>query len=160
MRTRKDHEELTPDGSDRRKVGAIGEVELANRALCALNEALDRLGSGDSLSVGVGNETAITLPRSVAETLRIVLANSAAGQAVTVVPSHAEFTTQQAADILNVSRPYLIKLLDDEQMDYRMVGTHRRIQASSLHAYQRKMEIESKHAADELSQLTEELGLY
>lgn len=87
-----------------------------------------------------------------------VLANLAAGQGVTLVPAHAELTTQQAADLLNVSRPYLIKLLDEHKIDYRTVGTHRRIKASSLIDYKRRDDAERRKAADELSSMAREMG--
>ncbi|WP_258957125.1 helix-turn-helix domain-containing protein [Rhodococcus globerulus] len=77
------------------------------------------------------------MPRAAFELIRDVLANMAAGQGVTVVPAHAELTTQQAAEMLNVSRPHVIKLLDERQIEYRLVGRHRRILASSLIAYRR-----------------------
>ncbi|HSS24486.1 MAG TPA: helix-turn-helix domain-containing protein [Mycobacterium sp.] len=107
-----------------------------------------------------GHKRVVKLPRGLGEILRQILANTAAGRAVMVMPTHAELTTQQAAHMLNVSRPYLIKLVADGVIEYRKVGTHRRIQAASLRDYQRKMELDSKKAADELTELTEELGLY
>jgi excisionase family DNA binding protein len=83
----------------------------------------------------------------------------AAGQGVKLVPSHAELTTQQAADLLNVSRPFVIKLLDEGKIGYRTVGTHRRITASSLLAYKRQDDAQRRHAAGELASMTQEMGL-
>lgn len=100
----------------------------------------------------------VTVPRVAVDLLIRVLANLAAGQGVTLVPAHAELTTQQAADILNVSRPYLIKLLDDNKIEYRIVGTHRRIKASSLMDYKRRDDAARRHAADELAAMTREMG--
>ncbi|WP_346343431.1 helix-turn-helix domain-containing protein [Rhodococcus sp. MS16] len=100
------------------------------------------------------------LPRAAFELIRDVLANMAAGQGITVVPAHAELTTQQAAQMLNVSRPHVIKLLDEGRIEFRLVGRHRRILASSLIAYQRSQLGGARNAADELAALTEDLGLY
>lgn len=94
------------------------------------------------------------MPRSALELLARVLAHMASGQAVSVVPSNAELTTQQAATMLNVSRPFLIGLLDAGEIDYRKVGKHRRFRAAPLLEY-----IGRRAAADELSALTQDMGL-
>lgn len=73
-------------------------------------------------------------------------------------PSHAELTTQQAAEILNVSRRYLIKLLECEAIEYRKVGKHRRIPLKALLAFKREDDRKRRRAADELSSLTQEMG--
>jgi excisionase family DNA binding protein len=83
----------------------------------------------------------------------------AAGRGVSVVPSHAKLTTQQAADMLNVSRPFLIGLLDAGEIDYRKVGKHRRVRAASLLCYMRQDGGRRREAADELSALRQEMGL-
>ena len=97
------------------------------------------------------------VPRVAMDMLVQVLANLAAGQGVTLVPAHAELTTQQAADLLNVSRPFLIKLLDENEISYRTVGTHRRIQASSLMEYKARDDAQRRKTADELSAMTRAL---
>ena len=89
-----------------------------------------------------------------------ILEAMAAGHGVTIIPQHAELTTMEAADILNVSRPYLIKLLKADKIPYRKVGTHRRILMEGLLAYKEKTDRESRAAMDELVALSEELGLY
>jgi excisionase family DNA binding protein len=101
----------------------------------------------------------LTIPREALELFARVLAHMAAGQAVSVVPAHAELTTQQAADLLNVSRPYLVKLLDDGKIAFRKVGTHRRVRFSSLMDYMRQDDQQRRAMADELSALTQEMGL-
>lgn len=105
-----------------------------------------------------GDET-LAVPRAAVELLARILAHMAAGQGVSVVPSHAELTTQQAADLLNVSRPFLIGLLDAGQIEYRKVGKHRRVKAASLLAYLRADDQHRRGAADELSALTQQMGL-
>lgn len=111
------------------------------------------------VSVGDVAET-VRLPRDIALILHEVLVNVAAGTPVSVLPTHAELTTQQAADLLNVSRPYLIKLLDEGHLAHRKVGTHRRIRLDDLKAYQRTQALAGKQAADELTTLSQEIGLY
>jgi excisionase family DNA binding protein len=78
---------------------------------------------------------------------------------VSVVPAHAELTTQQAADMLNVSRPFLIGLLEAGEIDYRKVGKHRRVKAASLLDYMRHDDQRRRQAADELTALTQDMGL-
>ncbi|MFC4565240.1 helix-turn-helix domain-containing protein [Nocardiopsis mangrovi] len=101
----------------------------------------------------------LVLPRAALELLLGVLAHMAAGRGVSIVPAHAELTTQEAADMLNVSRPYLIGLLNAGEIEFRMVGTHRRVRADSLLDYLRRDDQRRREAADELSAMNRELGL-
>lgn len=102
----------------------------------------------------------LTVPREAAEMLMRILGSMAAGQPVMIIPDHAELTTQQAADLMNVSRPHVIKLLDEKKIHYRLVGTHRRVEAASVRDYLAQARVRQRAAADELTELTEELGLY
>ncbi|GAA1556262.1 helix-turn-helix domain-containing protein [Kribbella lupini] len=110
--------------------------------------------------VGGDPDDTLAIPRSAVELLARVLAHMAAGQGVTVVPAHAELTTQQAADLLNVSRPHLIGLLDAGEIAFRKVGSHRRVRADSLLEYRRKDDHERREVADELTELNQDMGLY
>ena len=101
----------------------------------------------------------VVVPRMAVELLARVLAHLANGQGVSIVPANAELTTQQAADMLNVSRPYLIGLLDAGEVEYRKVGTHRRVLAGSLLEYKRRDDVRRREAADELSVRAQEMGL-
>jgi excisionase family DNA binding protein len=92
---------------------------------------------------------ALVVPRAAVELLARILAHMAAGQGVSVVPSHAELTTQQAADLLNVSRPFLIGLLSAGEIEYRKVGKHRRIKAESLLRYLAEDDRRRRDAADD-----------
>lgn len=102
----------------------------------------------------------LTVPREAAELLQRILAAMAAGTPVTVAPDHAELTTQQAADFLGTSRPFLIKLLEAGDISYRLVGTHRRVRADSLRDYLARTRREQRSAADELTRMATEDGLY
>jgi len=83
----------------------------------------------------------------------------AEGNAVTMIPIHAELTTQQTADLLNVSRPYLINLLEKGEIAYRTVGRHRRVLAKDILTYKKNTETARRKTLDDLAALQQELGL-
>lgn len=105
-------------------------------------------------------EDALVVPRPVVAMIAHVLGQLAAGHGVSVIPSEAELTTQQAADMLNVSRPYLIGLLESGEIPYRTVGRHRRVTFEALMEFKRHDDAKRRAAADDLADLSQELGLY
>jgi excisionase family DNA binding protein len=104
-------------------------------------------------------EATATLPQEAFDILLEVLGQMANGNAVTIVPVHAELTTHQAAEILNVSRPYLIGLLEAGKIPYRMVGTHRRIRFTDLMAYKQQDDARRDEAVAELTRQAQDLDL-
>jgi excisionase family DNA binding protein len=109
--------------------------------------------------VGADGEQ-ILLPASLFQVLKRTVSHLSRGQAVTIIPINKEVTTQEAADILNVSRPYLIKMLEEEKIPYITVGAHRRIPLHTLLEYKERRDDEREQALRELTQLSQELGLY
>ena len=102
----------------------------------------------------------IRLPYSILKVLMEVVHEMARGNAVRVMPIHAELTTQQAAELLNVSRPFLVSLLEQGEIKYRKVGTHRRILLEDLLVYKDRRDRERLSALDELAKEEQRLGLY
>ena len=102
----------------------------------------------------------VELPDSAVRVLIQVLAHIANGDGVAVVPVHAELTTQQAAEILHVSRPHLVKLLDEGVMPSRKVGTHRRVMLTDVLVYRDADEKKRQAVLAELTQDAEDMGLY
>ncbi len=103
--------------------------------------------------------TTIVVPSVAFHFFVDVLAQLANGNAVTVAPVHAELTTQQAADLLNVSRPHLVKLLDQREIPYRRVGNRRKVRLVDLLDYKRRDESLRRDIADELTREAERIGL-
>ena len=106
------------------------------------------------------NGEGIDLPEELFRVLRQAVHILAQGDAVSIVPVHAELTTQQAADILNVSRPHLVALLEAGQIPHQRTGKHRRIRFGDLMEFKRKRDQERREQLAALTRLTEEHGLY
>ena len=122
-------------------------------------------GAGDTalrLQVAeAGRElTTFDLPPSVVRLLVDILKETAAGHAVSVVPLEAEITTQQAADLLNVSRPYLVGMIEKGTLPARMVGNQRRLPLKDVLTYKADNRAKRREALRELVALDQELGLY
>ena len=99
------------------------------------------------------------IPLAALRLLQLILAEMGQGNAVMLTPVHAELTSQEAADLLNVSRPYMIKLLDEKTIPHRKVGKHRRVQLADVMDYKLRTYDARSAALDELAAQAQELNL-
>ncbi len=143
--TAQEHEPITATDSERpalsRIEGVLGNVNRVPKLMSSNGEEIE-------------------LPESLSQVLRQLVYYLAQGRAVTIVPLNRELTTQEAADILNVSRPYLIKLLEQGEIPFTRTGTHRRIRIDDLMEYKKRRDAERRRGMAELTQMSQELGLY
>jgi excisionase family DNA binding protein len=131
---------------------------LARASATELSKQLARIPEADRARVQLDG-TDLILPRDVLGLLRDILTEMAQGNAVTIVPTHAELTTQAAADILNVSRPHLIKLLEEERIPFTRTGTHRRIRYQDLMDYKAERGRKSQEGMEELAKQAQDLDM-
>jgi len=106
-----------------------------------------------------GQDRPLELPAGAVALLMDILEAMAAGRGLTLIPENAELTSVQAADLLNVSRPFPIKLLEDQVLPHRKVGKHRRVRVEDVMAYKAKIDCERDTVLDRLAQEAQEQDL-
>lgn len=104
----------------------------------------------------VSEDISIPLNEELFDLFREILIDLAQNKPVGLTPLNHELTTFQAANFLNVSRPYVIKLIDEGKLKCRMVGTHRRIRLEELLLYRENTDAKSHKAREELAKLAQE----
>jgi excisionase family DNA binding protein len=136
------------------------DAEVAGRTARRIRDYLASHQDEDPLELHVeGDAEVLVVPRAGAAMFAQVMGMLENGEGVTLVPKAAQLTTQQAADMLNVSRPYLIGLLESGKIEFTRVGRHRRVPFAALMEYKRHADQLARAAADEMSELGQELGL-
>jgi excisionase family DNA binding protein len=123
----------------------------ASRALARANK--------DAIRVRLDDGDELTLPKSVTPLLIHLLTEMAQGNSVTLIPVHAELSTQEVANLLNISRPHLVRLLEDNVIPHHKVGTHRRVKFTDVEAYKERFETQRRAALDELAKQAQDLGM-
>lgn len=101
----------------------------------------------------------ITIPKKALTLLSAIIQNMAEGKTISIVPSNSEVSTQQAADMLNVSRPHLVKLLETKKIPFKKVGSHRRILLQDIMEYKERLDKKRESQLDFLSNQAQDLKL-
>ena len=137
------------------------DIALARETGRALSTVL--LTRSDSQQIDFHDEKGavhtVRVPTSALRLLLEVLTEIGQGNAVSIIPIHAELTTQEAADVLNVSRPFLVQLLEKGDMPFHKIGTHRRVRYQDVIDYKKRIDAERRKALDELAAEAQETGM-
>ena len=141
------------------EIPSEAEAKLARETRQLLATLLHAKLPKDNHSIPLATEDALKLPRLAVRLLAQILDEMSRGNAVKVIPIRAELTTQEAADLLNVSRPTIIQLLESGALPFHKIGTHRRVRLEAVIAYKRKLDAERTTALAELSAYDQEIGL-
>ncbi|HEX3844420.1 MAG TPA: excisionase family DNA-binding protein [Steroidobacteraceae bacterium] len=140
------------------------DAELLAQASRLMGEALDRSRAHRIALVEErddgGDIVRLEVPPATLRLLSQILALMARQQTFVLFPESSELTTKQAADVLGVSRPFLIRVLEAGQIPFRKVGRHRRVLMQDALAYKKTMQIKRRAALDELVKVSEDMGGY
>lgn len=135
------------------------EVEQAKQS----SRTLSKYSSSDRVQLSIrgnnGESDDLVLPGHVLEILLDVLSEMSQGNAISLIPYHQEISTQEAANLLNVSRPFLVKLLEQGDIPFRKVGAHRRVLLQQVLNYKEQIDQQRSQALDELAQVSQNEGM-
>jgi len=140
-------------GDDQRiAIGSIARLKEVSRKLLTASTP------GVEIKIQEAGEF-ITIPKKALSLLITILSNMSEGKSITIIPTDSEVSTQQAADMLNVSRPHLVKLLENNTIPFKKVGSHRRILLRDLIAYEKILQKTREEKLKFLSEQAQELNL-
>jgi excisionase family DNA binding protein len=142
-----------------RSQSPIVATDAEHTAITRVEQLIERSTRQPLRLVGADGDE-VELPASLTQVFEQAAHALSGNHAVSIVPTEKELTTQQAADILNVSRPYLVQLLDSGQIPFSKTGTHRRIRLDDVLAYKERKKSERRASLSELTRLSQESGLY
>ncbi len=134
-------------------------TEAERSTISQVEQFLARRRACPARLVGPDGEE-IELPEPAFRVLRDAIHQLNQGHGVAIMPVHKELTTQEAADLLQVSRQYLVRLLEEGEIPFHRAGTHRRVKFGDLMEYKRRRDAKRRQGLDRLTQLSEDLGLY
>lgn len=139
--------------SPTRALPTAQEVALARESGRALSAVLQTRAETQQIEIldDQGAAHPVRLPVSALRLLVDVLTEIGEGNAVSIIPIHAELTTQEAADVLNVSRPFLVQLLERGEIPFHRIGTHRRVRYQDVIAYKERVDAERSKALEALA---------
>lgn len=112
-----------------------------------------------SVVSGNGEQDELVLPGQAVQLLLDALSEMSKGNAVQLLPHNQEMSTQEAANMLNVSRPYLVQLLEGGEIPFHKVGTHRRVYLNDILQYKQQVDQKRAEALDELTALSQSEGM-
>ena len=138
------------------------DQRIAKTSVDKLKKASQRLGQkkGSAIEITLKyNAESLRLPSKALSLLSAIISNMAAGKSMALILSDSTVGTQEAADYLEVSRPYVVRLLENGKIPFSKVGTHRRIKVSDLVAYQKKIKATRRKQLNFLAQQAQELDL-
>lgn len=136
------------------------EAAMADVAHRCLVSALDHSRAKSiELRIDGADAPVLKVPPAALRMFASILRQMAKRQPMTLIPQNHEMTTQEAANFLNVSRPFLVKELESGKLSFTKVGSHRRIRFDDLLGYRQQQQVQSNQALDELSALSQDLGL-
>lgn len=140
------------------RMPSVAEIENANHIRQVLAEQIrDDEPTRLNIVLDADRRGELVLMPALARSLMDLLRHVGSGRAVTIVPTDEMLTTQKAADILNVSRPHLIKLLENGDLPHTLVGRHRRIRAEHVFDYKKRRDAERAGALSELAEMDADL---
>jgi len=145
---------------EKAKIPSKEEQEIAIKSYKSLASYIEEIKNPITEIEIEETEQKIKIPLNTLKLLAEILKATSQGQPISIVPVATEMTTQAAADLLNVSRPYFVKLLEEGKMPYIKVGRHRRVKFTDVMEYRETMKANQKSLIIEMMKGDEQIGLY